>query len=145
MSAASDFFDGNNRDACPCPECLGMAATLEDGWAFVPLAPEKASGMIKSFHETLPEQGLKTQTQYDISALLDRIESLLIEKNRKYGDSALSPVRVFSKVDPVEQLKVRIDDKLSRISSGQSDEDEDVIIDLIGYLVLYMIALERKA
>lgn len=89
--------------------------------------------------------GLKTQTQYDIISILDKIESLLIEKNRKYGDSALSPVRIFSKDAPVEQLKVRIDDKLSRISSGQNDEDEDVIVDLIGYLILYLIAIERQS
>jgi hypothetical protein len=88
--------------------------------------------------------GLKTDTQYAIIATLDKIEALLIEKNRRYGDSALSPVRIFSKADSVEQLKVRIDDKLSRVSSSQSDEDEDVIVDLIGYLILYMISLDKK-
>jgi hypothetical protein len=98
-----------------------------------------------SFYEVGVENALKTDTQYQIIAILDRIEELLLEKNRKYGDSALSPTRVFSKASPLEQLKVRIDDKLSRVRSSQSDEDEDVIIDLIGYLVLYMIALERDA
>jgi hypothetical protein len=88
--------------------------------------------------------GLKTDTQYSIIAILDKIEALLLEKNRRYGDSALSPVRIFSKADSVEQLKVRIDDKLSRVASSQSDEDEDVIVDLIGYLVLYMISLDKK-
>lgn len=88
--------------------------------------------------------GLQTETQYKIIEILDRIETLLIEKNRKYGNSALRPVRIFSKASPLEQLKVRIDDKLSRVKSSQADEDEDVIIDLIGYLVLYMIALEQK-
>lgn len=66
----------------------------------------------------------------------ERISGMLIEKNRRYGNSALSPVRVFSKVDTEEQIKVRIDDKLSRVMSSQLDEDEDVIDDLIGYLVL---------
>ena len=89
------------------------------------------------------ENALKTETQYKITAILDKIESLLIEKNRKYGDSALNPTRVFSSASPIEQLKVRIDDKLSRVRSSQSDEDEDVIVDLIGYLVLYMIALDK--
>lgn len=88
--------------------------------------------------------GLKTDTQYAIIAILDKIQALLLEKNRRYGDSALSPVRIFSKADSVEQLKVRIDDKISRVASNQSDEDEDVIIDLIGYLVLYMISLDKK-
>jgi hypothetical protein len=88
-------------------------------------------------------QGLKTETQYKIIACLDKIEALLLEKNRKYGDSAINPTRVFSNASTLEQLKVRIDDKLSRVRSSQSDEDEDVIVDLIGYLVLYMIALDN--
>lgn len=70
----------------------------------------------------------------------DSIKSLLLEKNRKYGNSALTPVRIFSTADPIEQIKVRIDDKLSRIRFSQSDEDEDVLTDLIGYLVLLKIA-----
>lgn len=72
---------------------------------------------------------------------------MLLDKNRKYGDSALNPVRVFSKASPLEQLKVRMDDKLSRLRNAQDDEDEDPITDLIGYLVLYKVALlqERRA
>lgn len=80
------------------------------------------------------------QTQVDISTTCDAIKELLLEKNRKYGDSALNPVRVFSKSDPLEQIRVRLDDKLSRLRNQQDDEDEDVISDLIGYLVLYQVA-----
>jgi len=80
------------------------------------------------------------QTQIDISTTCDSVKELLLEKNRKYGDSALNPVRIFSKSDPVEQIKVRLDDKLSRIRNQQSDEDEDVIDDAIGYLVLLKVA-----
>ena len=39
------------------------------------------------------------QTQVDIATTCDGIKELLLEKNRKYGDSALNPVRVFSKSD----------------------------------------------
>ena len=80
------------------------------------------------------------QTQIDIATTCDSVKELLLEKNRKYGDSALNPVRIFSKSDPVEQIKVRLDDKLSRIRNQQSDEDEDVIDDAIGYLVLLKVA-----
>ena len=59
----------------------------------------------------------------------------LIDKNRKYGNSALDPVRIFSKAGTREQLLVRIDDKLNRWSTA-ADEDEDVLKDLIGYLIL---------
>ena len=70
---------------------------------------------------------------------LQRIGRMLIEKNQAYGNSALDPVRVFSRADPVEQIKVRIDDKLSRLQRG-SEFGEDTITDLIGYLVLLKIA-----
>jgi hypothetical protein len=80
------------------------------------------------------------QTQIDIATTCDSIKELLLEKNRKYGDSALTPVRIFSKSDPLEQIRVRLDDKLSRLRNQQDDEDEDVIADLIGYLVLYQVA-----
>jgi hypothetical protein len=84
-----------------------------------------------------------TQAQTEICTICDEIKELLLTKNRKYGDSALNPVRVFSKASPLEQLKVRIDDKLSRLKNAQDDEDEDVVTDLIGYLVLYKIAQSR--
>jgi hypothetical protein len=100
--------------------------------------------MSSSFYEVGIENGLKTETQYKIIGILDKIEKLLIEKNRKYGDSALKPTRVFSQASTLEQLKVRIDDKLSRVRSSQADDDEDVIVDLIGYLILYLIALESN-
>ena len=83
-------------------------------------------------------------TQTDIARICDNIKQLLLQKNLKYGDSALDPVRVLSKASPVEQILVRIDDKLSRISRGDLlTDDEDVINDIIGYFILLKIALER--
>tara|TARA_B100001173_G_scaffold271711_1_gene249828 strand:- start:2669 stop:3028 length:360 start_codon:yes stop_codon:yes gene_type:complete len=85
-----------------------------------------------------------TNTQQRIVEVCDSVRELLLQKNRKYGDSALNPSRIFAKSDAVEQIKVRIDDKLSRIStSGTSDVDEDTLQDLIGYLVLLKIAAEQ--
>jgi hypothetical protein len=81
-----------------------------------------------------------TNTQLLIQEICDQIKELLIEKNRKYGDSAVNPIRILSKSSNTEQILVRIDDKLNRIKNMQSDEDEDVITDLIGYLVLYKVA-----
>lgn len=75
----------------------------------------------------------------DLDRVLGKLRKMLIEKNTAYGNSALAPVRVFSKADPVEQLKVRIDDKLSRIVRGQA-AGEDVEDDLLGYLVLLQMA-----
>ena len=85
-----------------------------------------------------------TQTQCDIAAICDELKQLLLDKNRKYGDSALNPVRIFSKASTLEQLRVRMDDKLSRLRNAQDDDDEDPVTDLIGYLVLYKVALMRQ-
>jgi hypothetical protein len=75
-----------------------------------------------------------------VGQILDQIERMLIEKNRKYGNSALEPIGVFSKLSPKEGLLIRIDDKLKRIKNGSLDkDDEDVVNDLIGYLVLLKI------
>ena len=78
-------------------------------------------------------------TAEKISAKCDDIREMLVEKNQKYGDSALYPMRVFSRGSNHEQLRIRIDDKLSRIHAGVID-DEDTILDLCGYLVLLLIA-----
>lgn len=74
-----------------------------------------------------------------VNKILTDLEELLVSKNEKYGNSALEPKRVFSKANTVEQLKVRIDDKLSRMSAGTND-NEDTVTDLMGYLVLLKIA-----
>jgi hypothetical protein len=71
------------------------------------------------------------------------IPQMLIDKNIAYGDSALDPVRIFSKSDAVEQLRVRIDDKLSRLMKGTDYIGDNDIDDLIGYLVLLKIAKEK--
>jgi hypothetical protein len=86
-----------------------------------------------------------TETQSEITKVCDDVKELLLYKNKKYGDSALNPCRIFSKASAVEQLLVRIDDKLNRIQKGAGllDADEDTIMDLIGYLVLLKIGLKR--
>lgn len=81
-----------------------------------------------------------TDTQLLIVEICEEIKELLLEKNRKYGDSAIHPIRIFSKSNNLEQILVRIDDKINRIKNIQADEDEDVINDLIGYFILYKVA-----
>ena len=72
--------------------------------------------------------------------VLGDIQEMLISKNQKYGNSALEPLGVFSHLSAKEGLMVRIDDKLKRIKNGSLDkDDEDVVNDLIGYLVLLKI------
>ena len=79
-----------------------------------------------------------SQTAVLIAKICDDIRDLLLKKNQAYGNSALEPIRVFSKANSCEQILVRIDDKLNRIKQGPNilSEDEDVLQDLIGYLIL---------
>ena len=76
----------------------------------------------------------------EVSSILDDIRDMLVSKNEKYGNSALDPLGVFSQLSAKEGLLIRIDDKLKRIKNGSLDkDDEDVVNDLIGYLVLLKI------
>jgi hypothetical protein len=86
-------------------------------------------------------------TENEIRAVCNEIADMLIEKNRSYGDSALNPVRIFSKdASNIEQLNVRLDDKLSRLLRGNGNHfNEDVEKDLVGYLVLKRVAVRRIA
>lgn len=83
--------------------------------------------------------------QNDLDYVLEQIGDMLIAKNKKYGDAALNPNQTFSSCDAVELIRVRIDDKLSRIRNRNPAEieDEDVKMDLIGYLIIERIAIMR--
>lgn len=67
---------------------------------------------------------------------MQQIEDLLLEKNEAYGNSVCEPMRCFSQLSPIEQIDVRIDDKLSRIARGHEYSGDDTILDLLGYLIL---------
>lgn len=82
--------------------------------------------------------------QKAIAKVCNKIKKILLKKNRQYGNSALQPLRIFSRASIIEQLNVRADDKLSRLLSAQADDREDAELDLIGYLVLKRVARMMK-
>lgn len=70
---------------------------------------------------------------------------MLLAKNEAYGDSALNPLNVFSKANAEYGIRQRIDDKLKRIkNAGLNDNTEDTLQDLVGYLILLMIARDER-
>lgn len=81
------------------------------------------------------------ETEDKICQVCDNLAHFLESKNAKYGNSALEPVRIFSKTDAESQIFNRIDDKLSRIKNSDELGKNDVV-DLIGYLVLVCIKKE---
>ncbi len=75
-----------------------------------------------------------------------RVVNLLRIKNEQYGDSVQQPLRVFSKLDSQAGIRVRIDDKLSRLARGNDsiESDIDIVDDLIGYLILLRMMMEEE-
>jgi len=51
---------------------------------------------------------------------------------------------VFSRLDNAAGIRVRLDDKLSRIARGDGSGDEDAVLDLMGYVILLRIAEAGK-
>jgi hypothetical protein len=80
------------------------------------------------------------QFERKLDTVLSSIKSLLIEKNKSYGNSALEPLNIFSKQSASEILKSRIDEKLSRLMRGDDSQNEDTVKDLIGYLILLRVS-----
>lgn len=93
----------------------------------------------------MPGEGLHGHQRdaQDIGQVCTELANFLIEKNHNYGSSALEPLRVMSKADSAEQIRVRMDDKLSRLVRGHAG-GEDAMKDLVGYWVLLRV-LEKRA
>lgn len=94
--------------------------------------------------KAMDETPAQAQFRADLTLVIDQLENMLIMKNRKYGDAALNPQQTFATCDSIELIRVRMDDKLSRIRNRQNDDDEDPYKDLLGYLILHEIAQMRK-
>lgn len=141
-------------------EHLGVGRVVEDtgnltrdGEAGVhfPMAayPSEAGYHAIPEDELAPAGGIKSHAssvrtfEGDLDDVLQGVRNLLLEKNGSYGDSALNPVRIFSEASTEEQIRVRIDDKLSRLARGSDYADEDTVEDLLGYLILLKIAQSR--
>lgn len=120
-------FDDPQHEIHQHPECWGCQRTRATTYA----------GALA--FTTTPDQ---PDYQQLIAAECDAIKEMLLTKNRKYGNSALEPVRIVSKADPMEQIAVRIDDKLSRLKSAQVDDDEgadELDGDIVGYFILRLV------
>lgn len=79
-----------------------------------------------------------------IKKVCDEVAEFLIAKNRSYGNSAEKPVRIFSRMDTIDQIHVRLDDKLSRIARGSEYQGDDTELDIIGYLILKRAIKEKE-
>ena len=78
-----------------------------------------------------------------IKQTMNELRDFLVAKNEQYGDSVMKPINIFSSATQDGGIRIRIDDKLNRLMQGNDnmESDEDVIMDLIGYLVLLLITM----
>lgn len=126
-----DFKDGEIRtimDGFTYEECCG------EGCCELP--PKEAEFATMEF-----ATGTKypTPTFKLIEIVSDSLKDLLQYKNKRYGDTALQPIGVFSKTSAETGLLQRIDDKISRIKTSPELRKNDVC-DLMGYLTLLCIS-----
>lgn len=78
-----------------------------------------------------------------ITEVLRSMNELLLEKNKRYGDAALTPANIFSKLDSGGSIRVRLDDKIKRIQNSDELRVND-ICDIIGYLTLLLVSMGTK-
>ena len=79
-------------------------------------------------------------TQERIKKICNEIEKVLLEKNKRYGNSATEPINIFSSADAKFGIRQRLDDKLKRIKTSTKKLEElrkNDVFDIIGYLILY--------
>jgi len=98
----------------------------------------KKEDLIVSYKNKNDEPKLYTETQGKIIKACDNFRDFLLEKNKRYGDSALNPLNVFSKHDAGSSICIRLDDKLKRIQNANELRKNDTS-DMIGYLFLLCI------
>jgi len=91
---------------------------------------------IEAAETAFPEKDSETATTTEnIKKVCRSIMGVLVEKNNRYGNSALEPKKIFSGLNSEEGIRIRLDDKLGRIKNSQELRKNDVA-DLIGYAIL---------
>ncbi len=82
-------------------------------------------------------------TQVRLKKIFASIAEVVLEKNRRYGDSTVSPLKVFSVIrdneinnESVERICRRLDEKLQRIKNNMNQLQKNDVMDVIGYLAL---------
>lgn len=77
-----------------------------------------------------------------VAEWLQTVADTVRSRHATYGDSATDPIRVFSNSPVDEQLRVRIDDKLSRVARG-TGATPDTLVDLAGYIAILAVVQHR--
>lgn len=120
---------------------MAWATINEDHVSFVTLTPSPCPTWYMNFPVEIEfkddvklEDLLPNDKTFEdrIDNLTNSIKSLLVDKNKKYGNSVLEPLDIFK---GKASAGINIDQKLSRIKASDKLVKNDVI-DLIGYLLI---------
>ena len=83
-----------------------------------------------------------SDTQMKLVDVLDGMKNLLLYKNKKYGDSAINPKKIFYKGDSTNSILIRLDDKIGRVMSNPDDKPRvNDVADIIGYCTLLLVSM----
>ena len=83
-----------------------------------------------------------TPTQQKIKDILSGMTDLLLYKNRKYGDAAINPKKIFYKGDSTNSILIRLDDKIGRVMSSTEEKPRvNDVADIIGYCTLLLVSM----
>ena len=98
--------------------------------------------MKKIFKEFLKSKKVAKPKELSFAEAAKTITSsmykVLVEKNKRYGNSALDPLEGI-KYTPEDGIKIRLTDKVKRIINSDNLRKND-IFDVIGYLILLSVA-----
>ena len=83
-----------------------------------------------------------TPTQQKIKDILSGMTDLLLYKNKKYGDSAINPKKIFYKGDSTNSILIHLDDKIGRVMSNTEGKPRvNDVADIIGYCTLLRVSM----
>ena len=136
-------FTGPDKKVLLIPVLGGKVSVLIFDWVIkgvnneiYPCKPD----IFKKTYEEVFETNINDQHEL-IAKVCDNIKTMLLEKNKRYGNSALKPINVFSEEESLTGILVRVDDKLSRVKNSAALRKNDTA-DLIGYLILLCIKMQ---
>lgn len=154
-----------NTVIAPCPKC-GKIPAIHDVSDFdddeymisccgVSQCLDGYHATIEAWNKYCTREQPKTPAEHSqdkISAVVEHLREMLISKNRNYGNSAFRPPALLPDLPAEKAIFVRMSDKVSRLASLASGEKDmvgesmqDTLLDLAGYCVLAIIAMEEDS
>ncbi len=74
-----------------------------------------------------------------IAKKCEEISQMLRGKNASYASSVFLPSNILSPLSAIDAIRVRIDDKLTRMKNGHAYKCENDILDVVGYFICELV------